>query len=172
MVKSSNLGTKSLKVRAVMKRQIAKLASGLLYCWCLWRNNTAINLQMFSSSYGSRTFAACDQGSHWGFFPPKSVFSSTCVSRFNYEKSREICVFWSDKLISIFNLFSNIKTTLHYSVYMRTSGEKVRISDYAESVQSVSYSHTRSLSGLDTLVFLIEGKRGTCLRLFFFNCNV
>jgi len=65
MVKSSNLGTKSLKVRALPQRQIAKLASGLLYSWSLWRsNNTAINLQMFSSSYGSRGFAACDQGSH------------------------------------------------------------------------------------------------------------
>ena len=31
---------------------------------------------------------------------------------------------------------------------MRTSSEKVRLSDEAERVQSVSYSHTRSLSGL------------------------
>ena len=30
---------------------------------------------------------------------------------------------------------------------MRTPGEKVRISDKAERVQSVSYSHIRSLSG-------------------------
>jgi len=30
---------------------------------------------------------------------------------------------------------------------MRTPGEKVRISDEAERVQSVSYSHIRSLSG-------------------------
>jgi len=147
MVKSSNLGTKSLKVRPLMKRQIAKLASGLLYGRCLWRNNIAINLQMFSSSYGSRSFASCDQGSHWVFFPPRSVFSSTCVYRFNYAKSREICVFWSDKLISIFNLFNNIKITLHYSVYMRTSGEKLPVSDEAERVQSVWYSHIRSLQG-------------------------
>jgi len=42
---------------------------------------------------------------------------------------------------------------------MRTSSEKVRISDEAERVQSVSYSHIRSLSGL----CLREGKRGTCL---------
>jgi len=33
----------------------------------------------------------------------------------------------SDKLISNFNMFDNIKITLLYSVYMRTSGEKVRI---------------------------------------------
>jgi len=46
----------------------------------------------------------------------------------------------------------NIKITLHYSVYMRTSGEKVRISDEAERVQSISYSHIRSLSGLYTVV--------------------
>ena len=53
--------------------------------------------------------------------------------------------------------------TLHYSVYMRTSGEKVRISIEAERVQSVSYSHIRSLSGLYTVVCVREGKRGTCL---------
>jgi len=44
---------------------------------------------------------------------------------------------------------------------MPTSGEKV--SDEAERVQSVSYSHIRSLSGLFTAVCLREGKRGTCL---------
>jgi len=55
MIISSNLGTKSLKVRAPLQRQIAKLASGLLCSWSLLRNNnTAKNLQMFSSSYGSR----------------------------------------------------------------------------------------------------------------------
>ena len=46
---------------------------------------------------------------------------------------------------------------------MRTSGEKVRISDEAERVQSVSYSYLRSLSGLYTVVCLREGNRGTCL---------
>ena len=35
---------------------------------------------------------------------------------------------------------------------MCTSGEKVRISVEAESVQSISYSHIRSLSGLYTVV--------------------
>jgi len=39
MVKISNPGTKSLKVRALLQRQIVKLASGLLCSWCLWRNN-------------------------------------------------------------------------------------------------------------------------------------
>jgi len=85
------------------------------------------------------------------------------VSRFNYEKSREICVFLSDKLISNFNVFNNIKITLHYSVYMRTSGEKVRMSNEAERVQSVSYSHIRSLSRLYTVMCLREGKWVTCL---------
>ena len=58
---------------------------------------------------------------------------------------------------------SNIKITLHYSVYMSTSGEKVRLSDEVERVQSVSCSHIRSLSLLCTVVCLREGKRGTCL---------
>jgi len=47
---------------------------------------------------------------------------------------------------------------------MRTSGEKVRISDKAESaIQSVSYSRMRSLSRSYTVVCLREGKRGSCL---------
>jgi len=37
---------------------------------------------------------------------------------------------------------------------MRTSGEKERISDEAERVQSVSYSHVISLSGLYTVMCL------------------
>ena len=62
MVKSSNGGTQSLKVRALLQRQIAKLASGWLYSWSLWRNNnTQINLQIYSPSYGSKRFGACDQ---------------------------------------------------------------------------------------------------------------
>ena len=70
-----------------------------------------------------------------------------------------------DNLINNFNVSSNIKITLHYSVYMRTSGEKVRISDEAERVQSVSYSHRhiRPLSLLYTVMCLREGKGGTCL---------
>ena len=55
-------------------------------------------------------------------------------------------------------MFNNTKITLHYSVYMRTSGEKVRISDEAERVQSVSYSHIRSLPRLYTVVCLREGR--------------
>jgi len=81
---------------------------------------------MFTSSYGSRRFAACDQGFHWGFFHPGLFFSRPVCPGY-YEKSREVCVFWSDKLISNFNVFNNIKVTLHYSVYMRTSGESTHI---------------------------------------------
>ena len=46
---------------------------------------------------------------------------------------------------------------------MSTSGEKVRMLDEAERVQSVWYSHIRSLPGLYTAVCLREGKRGTYL---------
>ena len=45
-------------------------------------------------------------------------------------------------------MFNIIKITLYYSVCKRTSGEKVHISAQVESVQSVSYTHIRSLSGL------------------------
>ena len=46
---------------------------------------------------------------------------------------------------------------------MRKSGENIRISDEAERVQSVSYPHIRSLSGLYTVVCSREDKRGTYL---------
>ena len=45
-------------------------------------------------------------------------------------------------------MFNNIRITLYYSVCMSTSGEKVRISDEAERVQSVAYSHIMSTSRL------------------------
>jgi len=54
----------------------------------------------------------------------------------------------SGKFISSYSVFNNIKITSYYSVCMRTLGEKVRISEEAESVQSFSYPHIRSLSGL------------------------
>jgi len=71
------------------------------------------------------------------FFSTQICFFSRPVCLGYHEKSRDICVFWSDKLISNFNVFNNINITLHYSVYMRTSGEKARISDEAERVQPV-----------------------------------
>ena len=46
-----------------LQRQVTKLASGLFYCYSSLRNNNmATNLLMFTSSYDSRRFAACDQG--------------------------------------------------------------------------------------------------------------
>jgi len=55
---------------------LANLASGLLYSWSLLRNNnTAINLQMFTSSYSSRCFAACDQAVTEFFSQPDMLFS-------------------------------------------------------------------------------------------------
>jgi len=73
-------------------------------------------------------------------------------------KNRALSVFFevinssatSTKFISNFKVFNNIKVTLYYSAYMLTSGEKVCISDEAELVPSVSYSHIRSFSGLYT----------------------
>ena len=51
------------------------------------------------------------------------------------------------------NVFNNIKITLHYSVYMRTLDEKVRISDEA-NVLNRFHIPTRSLSELHTVVCL------------------
>ena len=49
-----------------LQMQVAKLENGLFYCWSLLRNNNAaINLQTFTSSYGSRRFSACDQCSSY-----------------------------------------------------------------------------------------------------------
>jgi len=42
---------------------------------------------------------------------------------------------------------------------MRTSGEKVRLSDEAERVQSVSYCHIKSLSGLYTVVCVFKWRQ-------------
>jgi len=40
-----------------LQRRVAKLASGLFYCWLLLcNNNMAANLQWFTSGYGSRRF--------------------------------------------------------------------------------------------------------------------
>jgi len=48
-----------------LQRQVTKLVSGLLHYWSLLCNNmTVVKLQMFTSSYGSRRFVACDQGFH------------------------------------------------------------------------------------------------------------
>jgi len=51
-----------------LQMQVAKLASRLLYCWSLLRNNwLAMNIKMFTSSCGSRRSSACDQFSHCVF---------------------------------------------------------------------------------------------------------
>jgi len=44
-----------------LQRQVVKLASGLLYCRSLLRNNNmATNLHRFTSSNGRKCFATCD----------------------------------------------------------------------------------------------------------------
>jgi len=77
-----------------------------------------------------------------GFFPPRSAFLVHLRVQV-IMKYHMISVFLSDKLISNFNVFNNIKITL--CVYMRTSGEKIHTLDETEHVQSVSYSHIRHL---------------------------
>ena len=48
-----------------LQRRVAKVASGLFYCWCLLRNNTMItNPQKFTLHYGSRRFVAWDCWTH------------------------------------------------------------------------------------------------------------
>ena len=144
-----------------LQRQFAKLVSRLLYSWSFLRNNnTAINLQMLTSSYGSVRFVACDQGPHWGFSQPDLFFSRpVCLGEITKNRVK---VFGSHNFISNFNVFNNLKITLHYSVYMRTSGEKVRISGETERVQSVSYSHIRSLSGY--IQWCVKRVRPGCVR--------
>ena len=80
---------------------------------------------MFTSSYGSRRFAAWDQGSRRGFFSTQICIFSRPVCLGYYEKSRDICAFWSDELINNCNVFSYIKITLRYSVYS-TRAHQVR----------------------------------------------
>ena len=84
------------------------------------------------------------------------------MSRFNYENRVKSGFFEVINSLLAASMYSIIqKITLHCSVYMRTSGEKVRISDEAERVLSVSFSHIRSLSGSYTVVCLGEDKSGT-----------
>jgi len=65
MAKFFEIGHEMANLATLLQRQVAKLASGLLYSWSLLRNNnTAINLQMFTSSCGSSRFVTCDQDSH------------------------------------------------------------------------------------------------------------
>jgi len=86
-----------------MQRRVAKPANGLLYSWSLLRNNnTAINLQMFTSSYGSRRFAACDQGSHWGSF-------STQICFFNWPVC--LCLITKNRVKSVFFEVINLSAT-------------------------------------------------------------
>jgi len=48
-----------------LQRRVAKVASGLFYCWSLLRRNTmATNLQKFTLYYGSRFFVAWDCWTH------------------------------------------------------------------------------------------------------------
>jgi len=56
-------------------------------------------------------------------------------------------------------VFNNIRISSHYTVFLRTLGEKVNISEEAKSVQSVSDSHIRSLSGLYTVMCLSKGRQ-------------
>ena len=63
--KQAQIRGENASLATLLQRQVAKLASGLLYSRSLLRNNNmAVNLQMFTLSYSSRRFAACDQGSH------------------------------------------------------------------------------------------------------------
>jgi len=82
---------------------------------------------MFTSSYGSSRFSAYDYV-HCGVFPTRSVlFSRPGCLALIMKNWVEFGFFWSDKFISNFNVFNNIKMTLYYSVDMRKSGEKVCI---------------------------------------------
>jgi len=48
-----------------LQRWVAKVTSGLFYCWSLMRNNNmATNLQKFTLYYGSRRFVAWDCRTH------------------------------------------------------------------------------------------------------------
>jgi len=77
-------------------------------------NNTAINLEMFTSSYSSRRrFSACDQAPTEGFSTEICFFSgSLCNSLIM--KNGVKCVFL--EVSSNFNVFNSTKITLHCSI--------------------------------------------------------
>ena len=48
-------------LRYCLQGQVAKVASGLFYCWSLsCNNNMAANLKVFTASYNIRRFVTCD----------------------------------------------------------------------------------------------------------------
>ena len=113
---------------ALMQRLIAKFASGLLYCWSLWRNNnTAINLQMFSSSFRSRrlphvTRAQCCQ---LGGFPAQLGWFCCCVAGFFL--LLRVAVVWASfsEMHAVFGLFFR-KIFLLKSIVFVNSAEVVK----------------------------------------------
>jgi len=102
-------------------------------------------LQAFPSSYGSRRFVHVTRVLIAGFFHPDRFLVDLGVYVWLWLIVLNL-YFWLAKLINNFNVFNNIKITLYSSVCMRTSGEKVRISDKAERVQSFSYPQIRPFS--------------------------
>ena len=127
--------------------------SGLLYSWFLLRNNnTTINLQMFTSCYSSRRCAACDQGSQWGFLQPRSVFFSRPGCPGLVMKNRVKSAFFKVIDSSATSMCSTIERYLCITVF--TCAHQVRKYAYRmkQNVKSALYSHTRSLSGLCTVV--------------------
>ena len=136
-----------------LQRQAAKFASGLLYYWSLLHNNnTESNFKCSLQVTVVGVLPHVNRASHWGFFQPDLYFSRpVCLGLIMTNRVKSVFF----EVINSSATWYQYKDTLHYSVYiMRTSGEKVRISDKAERIQSVSYSHIRSLSGSYTVVCL------------------
>ena len=154
---------RSFACKGKLRNLLADCSAVGLYCATVtWEWIFKRSLQVTSIG----VFSHVTQAPTEFFFPPRSAFLGRpgCLGLIikNRVKSR---FFSSDKIISNFNVFDNIKITLYCSVRMRTSGEKVRTSDDAERVQTVSYPQIRSLSGL----FKIAQSSPVLLQIYSYN---
>ena len=93
------------------------------------------------SSYGSRRFHTCDHRAPTDVFSTQICFLSRPGRLGLIVKNRVKSVFFDVIKSSATSMCSIIYRLLYISVCMRTSSEKVRISDEAERVQSVSYPY-------------------------------
>jgi len=79
-----------------LQRRVAKVASGLFYCWSLLRNNTvATHLQRFTLNYVSRRFVAWDSWTHTSW----QVMERASDMLIGYATS--ICTLWKEAWVSL-----------------------------------------------------------------------
>jgi len=116
-----------------VQKEVGKLASGLFYCWCLFHNNnTALNLQTFTSSCSSRRFSACDQGSNCVFFTQNLLLvSDGFAHRSNkpWPRAAQLLPIMTHYLLKISQRHHETSQRHHFTIYFETS-ENANVKTY------------------------------------------